>query len=59
MTVRRSTGTVFDWQGPSLYMLDKKMKLMASGVRAGQLSRERARQTLEEKAQVFVYSKAK
>jgi len=40
-------------------MLDKKMKLVASGVRAGQLSRERMRQALEEKAQVFVYTKAK
>ena len=59
MTVRRSTGTAFDWQGPSVFMLDKKMKQVASGVRAGQLASNRAREKLDEKKQVLVYSKGK
>jgi hypothetical protein len=59
MTVRRSTGTVFDWQGPSLFTLDKKMKQMANGVRAGQLASQTAKIKLEEKNQVFIYAKAK
>lgn len=59
MTVRRSTGTVFDWKGPSLYLLDKKMKQMASGVRAGQLARQREIDKLNEQKQVLIYSKGK
>jgi len=57
MSVQRSTGTVFDWQGPSVFTLDKKMKQIASGVRAGQLASNRTKEKLEEKKQVFVYSK--
>jgi len=57
MIVRRSTGTAFDWQGPSLFAVDKKMKQMAGGVRAGQLASQRARDKLDEKKQVFVYTK--
>jgi hypothetical protein len=59
MIVRKSTGTVFDWQGPSLFTLDKKMKQMANGVRAGQLASQTAKIKLEEKNQVFIYAKAK
>jgi len=59
MTVRRSTGTAFDWQGPSVFMLDKKMKQVASGVRAGQLASQRAADKINEKRQVLVYSKGK
>jgi hypothetical protein len=33
------------------------MKQIASGVRAGQLASNRTREKLEEKKQVFVYSK--
>jgi outer membrane murein-binding lipoprotein Lpp len=40
-------------------MLDKKMKQVASGVRAGQLASNRAREKLDEKKQVLVYSKGK
>jgi outer membrane murein-binding lipoprotein Lpp len=40
-------------------MLDKKMKQVASGVRAGQLASSRAREKLDEKKQVLVYSKGK
>ena len=59
MTVQRSTGTAFDWQGPSLFSVDKKMKQIASGVKAGQLASQRARDKLDEKKQVFVYSKGR
>jgi len=59
MNVRRSTGTVFDWRGPSAFVLDKKMKQMASGVRAGQLASQRAADKINEKRQVLVYSKGK
>lgn len=59
MTVRRSTGTAFDWQGPSVFMLDKKMKQVAIGVRAGQLASQRAADKINEKKQVLVYSKGK
>ena len=57
MSVQRSTGTVFDWQGPSVFTLDNKMKQMASGARAGQLASQRAADKINEKKQVFVYSK--
>jgi len=57
MNVRRSTGTVFDWRGPSVFTLDNKMKQMASGARAGQLASQRAADKINEKKQVFVYSK--
>ena len=59
MTVRKSTGTVFDWEGPSVYLLDKKMKQMASGARAGQIASQRAADKLNEQRQVLVYSKGK
>ena len=50
---------VFDWKGPSVYMLDKKMKQMASGARAGQIASQRAADKLNEKKQVLIYSKGK
>ena len=59
MSVRRSMGTVFDWRGPSAFVLDNKMKQMASGVRAGQLASQRAADKINEKKQVFVYSKGR
>lgn len=59
MSVPRSTGTVFDWRGPSAFVLDNKMKQMASGVRAGQLASQRAADKINEKKQVFVYSKGR
>jgi len=59
MRVRRSTGTVFDWRGPSAFTLDNKMKQIASGVRAGQLASQRAADKINEKKQVLVYSKGK
>jgi hypothetical protein len=59
MTVRKSTGTVFEWEGPSVYLLDKKMKQIANGARAGQLARERGYGDIDIKKQVFVYTKAK
>ena len=49
----------FDWEGPSVYVLDKKMKQMASGARAGQIASQRAADKLNEKRQVLVYSKGK
>jgi hypothetical protein len=57
MSATRSTGTAFDWQGPSVFTLDKKMRQIASGVRGGQLASSNAREKLDEKKQVFVYSK--
>jgi hypothetical protein len=59
MIVRRSTGTVFEWEGPSVYLLDKKMKQMASGARAGQIASQRAADKINEKRQVLIYSKGK
>jgi len=59
MTVKKSTGTVFDWEGPSLFTSDKKMKQIANGARAGQLARERGYGDIYIKKQVFVYTKAK
>ena len=59
MTVRKSTGTVFEWEGPSVYLLDKKMRQVANGARAGQLARERGYGDIDIKKQVFVYTKAK
>jgi hypothetical protein len=59
MTVRRSTGTVFEWEGPSVFMLDKKMRQMASGARAGQIASQRAADKINEKRQVLIYSKGK
>jgi hypothetical protein len=49
----------FDWQGPSVYLLDKKMKQMASGARAGQIASQRAADKINEKKQVLIYSKGK
>ena len=59
MSVPRSTGTVFDWRGPSVFTLDNKMRQIASGTRAGQLARQRGYGNLDEKKQVFVYSKGR
>ena len=50
---------VFDWKGPSVYMLDKKMKQMANGAKAGQIASQRAADKLNEKKQVLIYSKGK
>jgi hypothetical protein len=50
---------VFDWQGPSVFSLDKKMKQMASGARAGQLASQRAMDKLGERKQIIIYSKGK
>jgi hypothetical protein len=49
----------FDWQGESVFMLDKKMKQMASGARAGQIASQRAADKINEKRQVLAYSKGK
>jgi hypothetical protein len=59
MTVRKSTGTAFDWQGPSVFSSDVKMKQMASGARAGQLASQRAMDKLNEKKQIVIYSRGK
>jgi hypothetical protein len=59
MTVRRSTGTVFEWEGPSVFTLDKRMRQMASGTRAGQIASQRAADKINEKRQVLIYSKGK
>lgn len=59
MTAQKSTGTVFDWKGPSVFSSDNKMKQMANGTRAGQLARQREIDRLNEKKQVLVYSKGK
>lgn len=50
---------VFDWRGPSVFSLDKKMKQMASGARAGQLASQRAMEKLSERKQIIIYSKGK
>lgn len=50
---------VFDWQGPSVYTLDKKLKQVASGVRAGQLARQKEIDKLNEQKQMLIYSKGK
>lgn len=49
----------FDWQGPSVFSLDKKMKQMASGAKAGQLASQRAMEKLNEKKQIVIYSKGR
>ena len=49
----------FDWRGPSVFSLDKKMKQMASGARAGQLASQRAMEKLSERKQILIYSKGK
>jgi len=49
----------FDWRGPSVFSLDKKMKQMASGARAGQIASQRAMEKLSEKKQIIIYSKGK
>jgi len=59
MSVQKSTGTVFDWRGPSVFTLDKKMKQFANGGRFGQLASQRASDKINEKKQVLVYSKGK
>jgi hypothetical protein len=50
---------VFDWQGPSVYLLDKKLKQAASGVRAGQLASQRAMDKLSERKPIIIYRKGK
>ena len=50
---------VFDWRGPSVFSLDKKMTQMASGARAGQLASQRAMEKLSERKQIIIYSKGK
>ena len=59
MSAQRSTGTVFDWRGPSVFTLDNKMRQMASGARAGQIASQRAADKINEKKQVLIYSKGK
>ena len=59
MSVQKSTGTAFDWRGPSVFTLDKKMKQFANGGRFGQLASQRASDKIHEKKQVLVYSKGK
>ena len=54
-----SGDNVFDWKGPSVFLLDKKMKQMASGARAGQLASQRAMEKLNEKKQIVIYSKGR
>ena len=54
-----SGDNVFDWKGPSVFLLDKKMKQMASGARAGQLASQRAMEKLNEKKQRVIYSKGR
>jgi hypothetical protein len=50
---------VFDWQGPSVFSTDVKMKQMANGAKAGQIASQRAADKLNEKKQVLIYSKGK
>jgi hypothetical protein len=50
---------VFDWRGPSLFSLDKKMKQVANGVKAGQLASQKAMDKLSERKQIIIYSKGK
>jgi hypothetical protein len=50
---------VFDWQGPSVFSLDKKMKQMANGAKAGQIASQRAMEKLNEKKQIVIYSKGR
>ena len=55
-----SAKNAFDWQGPSVFSLDSKMKQIASGVKAGQLASQRAAdKLLNEKKQILAYSKGK
>ena len=54
-----SGDNVFNWKGPSVFLLDKKMKQMASGARAGQLASQRAMEKLNEKKQIVIYSKGR
>jgi hypothetical protein len=49
----------FDWRGPSVFSLDKKMKQMANGAKAGQLASQRAMDKLSEQKQILIYSKGK
>jgi hypothetical protein len=49
----------FDWRGPSVFSLDKKMKQMANGAKAGQLASQRAMDKLSERKQILIYSKGK
>jgi hypothetical protein len=51
-----TVSNAFDWRGPSVFTLDKKMKQIASGAKGGQLASQR---TLHEKKQILIYSKGK
>ena len=59
MSVRRSTGTVFDWKGPSVFTLDAKMRQAAHGAKAGQIASQKALNKLSERKQIIIYSKGK
>lgn len=50
---------VFDWRGPSVFTLDKKMQQFANGGRFGQLASQRAMDKLSEQKQIIIYSKGK
>ena len=54
-----SVDNAFNWRGPSLFTTDKKLKQMANGIRGGQIASQLARDKLDEKKQVFVYSKGR
>jgi len=57
--MRNKIKNAFDWEGPSVFSTDVKMKQMASGARAGQIASQRAAEKLNEQRQVLVYSKGK
>ena len=50
---------VFDWRGPSVFSLDKKMKQVANGAKAGQIASQKAMDKLNERKQIVIYSKGK
>jgi hypothetical protein len=50
---------VFDWRGPSVFLLDKKMKQVANGAKAGQIASQKAMDKLNERKQIVIYSKGK
>jgi hypothetical protein len=57
--MQKKIKNAFDWQGPSVYLLDKRMRQIADGTRAGQIASKRAAEKINEKKQVLVYSKGK
>ena len=48
--------TAFDYKGPSLWMTDKKLKRLKQGEDFAQV--KQMRRDINEKNQVFIYSKA-